>query len=175
MNAITVLKKEGLKLYIATALAFTVVGILIALDEILDLPHLLFGAPATEINWVEVAIESIFVFTIFVISIYSLKYLLSRFKATLERLEEAEQDIANVWKRREGILDGIPDPTITIAPNGRITYINEAALKLTGYTKEEALGAKCYKIFRPKDYDEHRCVRDQCLMVKIPENELSIK
>lgn len=175
MNAITVLKKEGLKLYIATALAFTVVGVIIALDEILDLPHLLFGAPATEINWAEVAIESVFVFTIFVISIYSLKYLLSRFKATLERLEEAEQDIANVWKRREGILDGIPDPTITIAPNGRITYINEAALKLTGYTKEEALGAKCYKIFRPKDFDENICVRDQCLMVKIPENELSIK
>ncbi|VUT27507.1 MAG: sensory histidine kinase CreC [Candidatus Syntrophoarchaeum sp. GoM_oil] len=37
--------------------AFLTILCVIALDEILDLPHILFGAPATPVNWIEVYIE----------------------------------------------------------------------------------------------------------------------
>ncbi|MHC1596482.1 MAG: PAS domain-containing sensor histidine kinase [Candidatus Syntropharchaeales archaeon] len=172
MNIEELWKKESLKLYISTFIAFTAIGILIALDEILDLPHLIFGAAATPINWIEIITESFFIFAIFMISIYSLTYIRSRSDAALKKLKEAEQEVANVWKRREGILDGITEPTITIAPNGDITYVNDLALNLTGYTREEALSAKCYTIFRPKGED---CKGDRCLLRNMPEGILSMK
>ncbi|MHC1604018.1 MAG: hypothetical protein ACXQTK_04920 [Candidatus Syntropharchaeales archaeon] len=67
MNIEELWKKESLKLYISTFIAFTAIGILIALDEILDLPHLIFGAAATPINWIEIITESFFIFALFII------------------------------------------------------------------------------------------------------------
>ncbi len=172
MNRGELVKKESKKIYLVIFAAFTAAGALVALDEILDIPHLILGTEVTPINWMEVGIESIFIFTAFLITLYILRYIFSEFETTLKKLEEAEREIANVWKRREGILDGITEPVITIAPNGDITYINEYALKLTGYTREEAMGAKCYTIFRPKG---ETCKGERCLILNMPDDVLSIK
>jgi methyl-accepting chemotaxis protein len=46
--------------------------------------------------------------------------------------------------------------------NHKITYFNEAAEKLTGYSKEEAIGKKCYDIFKANICD-NGCAIKHCV------------
>lgn len=46
------------------------------------------------------------------------------------------------------ILDSIADGVFTVDEQWRITSWNAAAEKITGYTREEALGRHCYEVFR---------------------------
>jgi PAS domain S-box-containing protein len=46
------------------------------------------------------------------------------------------------------ILNSVADGVFTINRQSKITFINEAAEKITGYTRKEALGQNCYDIFR---------------------------
>jgi len=48
----------------------------------------------------------------------------------------------------ETILDSIADGVFTIDRNSRITSFNKAAERITGYSKEEAIGQFCYDVFR---------------------------
>ena len=48
----------------------------------------------------------------------------------------------------ETILDSIADGVFTIDRKNVITSFNKAAERITGYTKEEAVGRFCYDIFR---------------------------
>ncbi len=43
------------------ALAFILVVLMIWINEVADVPHLVFGAPTTQVNWVEGIIETVFV------------------------------------------------------------------------------------------------------------------
>ncbi|HYS43714.1 MAG TPA: PAS domain-containing protein, partial [Geobacteraceae bacterium] len=46
------------------------------------------------------------------------------------------------------ILDSINEGVITVDSNMIITAINRAAAKITGYSREEAIGRRCCEIFR---------------------------
>jgi PAS domain S-box-containing protein len=46
------------------------------------------------------------------------------------------------------ILNSVADGVFTINSQSKITFMNEAAERITGYTRKEALGQNCYDIFR---------------------------
>ena len=46
------------------------------------------------------------------------------------------------------ILDSIADGVFTVDQEGRITSFNKAAERITGFSKEEAIGQYCHEIFR---------------------------
>ena len=46
------------------------------------------------------------------------------------------------------ILDSIADGVFTVDQQGRITSFNQAAERITGFSKEEAVGQYCHEIFR---------------------------
>src|SRR6266540_1316061 len=46
------------------------------------------------------------------------------------------------------ILDSINEGVVTLDTNMVITAINRAAIKITGYSREEAIGKKCSEFFR---------------------------
>ena len=48
----------------------------------------------------------------------------------------------------ETILDSIADGVFTIDLDFNITYFNQAAEKITGVSKRQALGQKCFDVFR---------------------------
>ena len=48
----------------------------------------------------------------------------------------------------ESILKGISDPMLVVDNDRNILFFNEPASKLTGYTAKEAMGKKCYSIFK---------------------------
>ncbi|RLB08235.1 MAG: Fis family transcriptional regulator [Deltaproteobacteria bacterium] len=53
-----------------------------------------------------------------------------------------EKDYFNI------ILDSIADGVFTVDKQWRITTFNKAAERITGFTREEAIGQYCYEIFR---------------------------
>lgn len=48
----------------------------------------------------------------------------------------------------ESILDSIADGAFTVNHNWEITYFNRAAENITGFNRSEAIGMKCYNVFR---------------------------
>jgi len=56
--------------------------------------------------------------------------------------ESAEQ------KNRDAILDSITDGVFTVDQSWRITYFNRAAQRITGVSREQAVGQRCCDVFR---------------------------
>ncbi|HYQ48189.1 MAG TPA: hypothetical protein VEP69_03910 [Thermodesulfovibrionales bacterium] len=68
------------KLIVYQLIAYGILLFLIVGDELFDFPHYLFGAPATPINWPEVAIEAGYVLVLGAVSIYFSLRILRRVK-----------------------------------------------------------------------------------------------
>ena len=68
------------KIIIAELIGFLLVIIILWLDELLDLPHRLFGAPATPINFIESIFETMIVLVLAALSTFSTHTLLKRIK-----------------------------------------------------------------------------------------------
>ncbi|MEJ2363991.1 MAG: sigma 54-interacting transcriptional regulator [Deltaproteobacteria bacterium] len=64
---------------------------------------------------------------------------------TLKQNHSTIQDDSS-WTRL--ILDSIADGVFTVDHQGRITSFNRAAEKITGFSKDEAIGQYCHEIFR---------------------------
>jgi PAS domain S-box-containing protein len=63
------------------------------------------------------------------------------------------------------ILNSVADGVFTIDGESRISFMNEAAERITGYTMEEALGRNCYDIFRA-DICLTRCALKETIRTK---------
>lgn len=63
------------------------------------------------------------------------------------QLEERTQELINQRNKLDAIFNSNIEGTFTIDNDWSITSFNVAAEKITGYTKEEAIGKKCYEIF----------------------------
>lgn len=61
------------------------------------------------------------------------------------------------------ILDSVADGVFAVDEDWRIVYFNKAAEKITGFTREEALGQHCYNIFRAS------CCQEGCVLRKTRE------
>ncbi|MCL6472317.1 MAG: PAS domain-containing methyl-accepting chemotaxis protein [Firmicutes bacterium] len=62
----------------------------------------------------------------------------------------------------KSLLAGIPDPLFVADRDLNITYFNDAAAELTGYRPEEAIGKKCYEIFKSNICD-NGCAIKHCM------------
>jgi len=69
------------------------------------------------------------------------------------------------------LLDSIAVGIFTVNHNWEITFFNSEAEKITGFTKEEAIGCKCYEIFRTELCHEgchlKRAIRSRTKIVKV--------
>ncbi len=48
------------------------------------------------------------------------------------------------------ILENIPEGVFAIGQDCRITYFNQKAEEITGYSRQQAVGKTCYEVFRPE-------------------------
>jgi PAS domain S-box-containing protein len=62
--------------------------------------------------------------------------------------------------RNQTILDSIADGVFTVDQDFRITSFNKAAARITGFTKEEAIGQYCREIFRSRACIGHCPLRE---------------
>jgi PAS domain S-box-containing protein len=63
----------------------------------------------------------------------------------------------------EVILNAINDGVVTIGLDRKVHYINEAALRILGYARDEALGAECASVIRCAACATKDCLLDQTL------------
>jgi methyl-accepting chemotaxis protein len=56
-----------------------------------------------------------------------------------------------------GHIDALPSPVMIIDRDFAIQYINKAGAELTGLTREELSGTKCYDVFRTGDCNTGNC------------------
>jgi PAS domain S-box-containing protein len=63
------------------------------------------------------------------------------------------------------ILNSVADGVFTIDGESKISFMNEAAERITGYTRKEALGRNCYDIFRA-DICLTRCALKETIRTK---------
>ncbi len=84
-------------------------------------------------------------------------------KGALEYIQDITEERKQQQLAQEKInnLDAIPTPIKAIDNNFNITYINPAGAAMTGKTTEEAIGQKCYEIFKIDN-----CQTDNCPCVQ---------
>jgi len=68
----------------------------------------------------------------------------------------------NSSRHHEIILDSIADGVFTVDSDWHITSFNEAAERITGVSKSEAIGKLCYEVFKA-NMCQHDCVLKQTL------------
>ncbi|MGM0424572.1 MAG: sigma-54 interaction domain-containing protein [Thermodesulfobacteriota bacterium] len=73
----------------------------------------------------------------------------------------------------EAILDSIADGVFTIDPDWNITFFNQAAEQITHIRRSEAIGQKCWEIFRSSLCDGN-CALDFCMRQARPISNKSV-
>ncbi len=76
------------------------------------------------------------------------------------RRKRTEEDLFNEKERAQVTLNSIGDAVIATDPNGMIEYLNPIAEKLTGWSKDEAVGRSFPAIFRMIREDDRSAVPD---------------
>lgn len=66
-----------------------------------------------------------------------------------------------ILSRASSTYDAVPDPTIVVDNNGRITQVNKAAEKAAGLSRRELLEHDCHEIFHPR-----RMLKDECAVCR---------
>ncbi len=109
---------------------FSLAILLVAADEVLDIPFHLFGAPSTPINWTEVIIESSFILTVASLTSYIIWRLGLRSERVEEELVIAEQSFRNS-------IENSPLGIRIVTTEGELLYANKAVLDIFGYDSIE--------------------------------------
>jgi len=66
----------------------------------------------------------------------------------VQSVKEKSAEILNEKNKLEAIFNSKTEGTFTIDENWVITSFNNAAMKMTGYSQQDALGRKCWEIFQ---------------------------
>ena len=136
------MKKPGFDARIAICIAgFILAILLVAADEIFDIPYHLFSAPPTPINWTESGIESIFILIVGSLTISIL------WRLNLKR-ERAEGALKESERRLSNILSSMVDLVFVLDKDSRFTsfYVPSNELYVS---PREFMGKKYSDIMPP--------------------------
>lgn len=128
------MKRLGFDPRVALCVAgFILADILVAVDEIFDIPHRVFGAPPTPLNWTELMTETAYIFVVGLLTVFLLLQLVSKRK-------RAERMLST-------ILDAMEDGVYIVNTNHEVTYTNQAMLTQFGPVQ----GRKCYQYLHDRE------------------------
>ena len=92
----------------------------------------------------------------------------------LEEISRKNTEILVERNKLAGILNSINDGVFTIDLNWRITSINRAAQKITGYSEQEVIGKNCAEVLR-SDACEHSCPMRHTLETGLPTQNMEVE
>src|SRR5215469_2084039 len=83
--------------------------------------------------------------------------------------KRAEQKLRQREEELRSITDSIPQPIVVLAANGNTLYVNQVALDLTGYTKDQ-LDSRGFwaRVVHPDDVERLRAERQERLLSGVP-------
>ena len=134
------LNKSGTSLAVCTG-GFAMAAVLIAADEIFDLPHVILNAPATSINWSEIVIEEILVLLVALFTLYYLRRLVS------SKRERAERAVKESEEKYRATFEHSGTAMVVLEEDTTISGANHQAEVLVGYSKEEVVGKRKWTEF----------------------------
>jgi PAS domain S-box-containing protein len=123
-------ERPGSPVLLLVALGYTVLLLLVWLDELLDFPHLILGAPRVPFSWHGAVLHSLVITVVavlFGLAVYGL--MASRRKAAAEKIELAE--------KLRIIAEHTWDWAFWQGPGGEFIYASPSCLRITGYAPEE--------------------------------------
>jgi len=86
-----------------------------------------------------------------------------------EEKKEKEEDIHYVIEKNRAVLEGMVDPFFVTDKDLKVWYINDAALKALGYTKDEIVGKMtCKDVCNTPICGTEDCTIKHCLSAKQP-------
>jgi PAS domain S-box-containing protein len=115
---------------------FALAIILVAVDELLDIPARIFNTLPTPVNWTELITETVFILVVGLLTTFLLREVNLRYRRA-EELLHFERD------RLATIFDCMEDAAYIVNTNHDIEYANRSAISQFGVLK----GQKCYQYF----------------------------
>ncbi len=134
------------RIWLPMASLFVLLCILVWLDEIVDLPRLLLGAPSTPFNWQEAILEMTLIAAVGVFAVSNLVQVTRR-----KRAEEALRETSDYL---EQLLDYANAPIIVWDTEFKIARFNHAFERLTGYAADQVIGQELHVLFPDTSRDE---------------------
>ncbi|MFH1395250.1 MAG: HAMP domain-containing sensor histidine kinase [Candidatus Omnitrophota bacterium] len=92
-------KKIWYSIPIVVAIGFVVLCVFSWLDEILDLPHLIFDAPKTPFNWNEAIIETVTIFIAAILTIWGVLFVMGQYARISEAFFKSRRELAEKNKQ----------------------------------------------------------------------------
>jgi PAS domain S-box-containing protein len=114
---------------------FVILTIFIWLDEVLDIPHVVFRRPATPINWFEALFESSITAVVGIIVVLQLIEDARRMAKATRALKESETNLSQ-------IVQGSSIPIFVIDSQHTVTHWNHACEVLTNVSAKEIVGTQ---------------------------------
>ena len=121
---------------------FVLLCVLVWLDEIVDIPHLLLGAPRTPINWQEALLEMVLIVAAGLFAVSNLVHVIKRRRAE-KALRESEQEYRTMIEQSNDMI-------WTLDTQGNFTFFNQRSEEFTGHRLEDWRG----KSFAPLVVEE---------------------
>ncbi|MDY7079140.1 MAG: PAS domain S-box protein [Chloroflexota bacterium] len=112
---------------------FVLPCILVWLNETLDIPHLLLGAPPTPINWQEAISETILIAAVGAFGV-------SRLVRNITEREQAEEALRENECKYRTLFEASTDAIFLETLEGRVLDCNTSACEMFDYTREELTG-----------------------------------
>ncbi len=137
-------------IWLPLAFVFILLSSLIWLNELIDLPHILFNGQSTPVNWAEALSESIIILGIGAFSVSVL------IRNVAER-ERAESRIRKEKMFSNTLIQTSPIFFVAISPEGRTMMMNNEMLSVLGYELDEAQNRDFISTFVPaREHDLYR-------------------
>lgn len=133
----------GSKICLAVFFSFVLLCILVWINEVFDIPHLVFGAPSSIINWRESLSETVLIaFIGFLVMLIIIK--------GIRKCKKDEEMILESREKYRTLVETIGDIVFTLDLDGRFTYLNSECEKIAQYSIHELMGRPFTDVLAPE-------------------------
>jgi len=139
------MKSVKIKQYMAGRLAiictgaFLLAAVITAMSDIFDVPALVAKVLPLSVAWMYPAVDAFIVLIVGAFAVYLVSQLV------LERTKMEEE-----LKLKAQLLDAATDSVLLYRPDGSFVYVNEAAYKLRGYSREQLMAINRRNLAAPE-------------------------
>ena len=164
LNKRTGKKMPDNKIWIVIFGSFFSLSLLFWLNEVMDLPHVFFGAQQTPFNWHEAIMETV-VLSIIALIVGSILY------QSMKKMSRVQNDLYKKKILSDILIQESPSFFTAISKDGRAIMMNNSMLKRLGYTNAEVEGRDYLTSFVPqREQEKVSQVFSNLVKMKIPTN-----
>ncbi|NQV17188.1 MAG: transporter substrate-binding domain-containing protein [Armatimonadetes bacterium] len=140
-------EERKINILFITIVMIVFLNIIVILNEYLDIPNLILGAPKTPFNYRESLFESLLINLVGI-------FILRQFYKDIKIQKKMDISLRESEEKYKALYDNAPLAYQSLNENGCFIDVNPAWLNILGYQREEVIG-KCYADFLHPDWKLH--------------------